>query len=181
MAHERGAAIERCASSTRGRASTASALPNCAIRGADEATAESWAILERLQTHRAHMPALWLWETANVLVQAERWGRISPAAIRTYLGRLEEPCCRPWLGTGLMPSSRRSVLLTRKGFDVGGIHQAAALAILAQSGAGGRDRQPSRLLGIQSFLQLLLLQPLLLPASQRFGQAAEARQVVDIP
>ena len=35
------------------------------------------------------MPALWLWETANVLVQAERRGRISPAAIRTYLGLLE--------------------------------------------------------------------------------------------
>ena len=37
----------------------------------------------------AHVPALWLWETANVLVQAERRGRISPAAIRTYLGLLE--------------------------------------------------------------------------------------------
>jgi predicted nucleic acid-binding protein len=43
----------------------------------------------RLQGDRAHVPALWLWETANVLVQAERRGRISPAAIRTYLGLLE--------------------------------------------------------------------------------------------
>jgi predicted nucleic acid-binding protein len=43
----------------------------------------------RLQGGRAHVPALWLWETANVLVQAERRGRISPAAIRTYLGLLE--------------------------------------------------------------------------------------------
>jgi predicted nucleic acid-binding protein len=42
-----------------------------------------------LQGGRAHVPALWLWETANVLVQAERRGRISPAAIRTYLGLLE--------------------------------------------------------------------------------------------
>lgn len=56
---------------------------------ADEATAESWAILELLQTARAQVPALWLWETANVLVQAERRGRISPAAIRTFLGLLE--------------------------------------------------------------------------------------------
>ena len=48
-----------------------------------------WAILERLQVGRAHVPALWLWETANVLVQAKRRGRISPAAIRTFLGLLE--------------------------------------------------------------------------------------------
>jgi predicted nucleic acid-binding protein len=62
---------------------------SCAWCFADEANAEAWAILERLQTQRAHVPALWLWETANVLVQAERRGRISPAAIRTYLGLLE--------------------------------------------------------------------------------------------
>jgi predicted nucleic acid-binding protein len=61
----------------------------CAWCFADEATAESWAILELLQTARAQVPALWLWETANVLVQAERRGRISPAAIRTFLGLLE--------------------------------------------------------------------------------------------
>jgi predicted nucleic acid-binding protein len=62
---------------------------SCAWCFADEANAEAWAILERLQTQRAHVPALWLWETANVLVQAKRRGRISPAAIRTYLGLLE--------------------------------------------------------------------------------------------
>jgi len=62
---------------------------SCAWCFADKANAEAWAILERLQTHQAHVPALWLWETANVLVQAERRGRISPAAIRTYLGLLE--------------------------------------------------------------------------------------------
>ena len=56
---------------------------------ADEASEPAWAILEWLQGGRAHVPALWLWETANVLVQAERRGRISPAAIRTYLGLLE--------------------------------------------------------------------------------------------
>ena len=62
---------------------------SCAWCFADEATAESWAILELLQTGQAQVPALWLWETANVLVQAERRGRISPAAIRTFLGLLE--------------------------------------------------------------------------------------------
>jgi predicted nucleic acid-binding protein len=62
---------------------------SCAWCFADEASEPAWTILERLQGGRAHVPALWLWETANVLVQAERRGRISPAAIRTYLGLLE--------------------------------------------------------------------------------------------
>lgn len=35
------------------------------------------------------MPSLWLWEVGNVLVQAQRKGRITPAAIRTFLGILE--------------------------------------------------------------------------------------------
>jgi predicted nucleic acid-binding protein len=34
-------------------------------------------------------PARRLWETGNVLVQAERHGQISPAAIHTVLGLLE--------------------------------------------------------------------------------------------
>ena len=35
------------------------------------------------------MPSLWLWETANVLIQAERRERITAAAMRTFLGLLE--------------------------------------------------------------------------------------------
>jgi len=62
---------------------------SCAWCFADEASDGAWAILERLQTDRAQVPALWLWETANVLVQAERRGRISPAASRTFLSLLE--------------------------------------------------------------------------------------------
>ncbi|MCX5953222.1 MAG: type II toxin-antitoxin system VapC family toxin [Cyanobacteria bacterium] len=62
---------------------------SCAWCFADEASDGAWAILERLQTNRARVPALWLWETANVLVQAEQRGRISPAASRTFLGLLE--------------------------------------------------------------------------------------------
>jgi predicted nucleic acid-binding protein len=62
---------------------------SCAWCFADEASEGAWAILERLQTNRAQVPALWLWETANVLLQAERRGRISPAASRTFLGLLE--------------------------------------------------------------------------------------------
>ena len=62
---------------------------SCAWCFADEASETAWAILSRLQSAQAHVPSLWLWETANVLVQAERRGRISPAAIRTFLGLLE--------------------------------------------------------------------------------------------
>ncbi|MFM6127779.1 MAG: type II toxin-antitoxin system VapC family toxin [Sphaerospermopsis kisseleviana] len=62
---------------------------SCAWGFADEASEEAWAVLERLEAGRAHVPALWLWETANVLVQAERRGRITPAAIRSFLGLLE--------------------------------------------------------------------------------------------
>ena len=62
---------------------------SCAWCFADEASDAAWAILERLQTDRAQVPALWLWETANVLVQAERRGRISGAASRNFLGLLE--------------------------------------------------------------------------------------------
>jgi predicted nucleic acid-binding protein len=63
---------------------------SCAWCFADEASDGAWAILEQLQTHQAHVPALWLWETANVLVHAERRGRISGAASRTFLGLLED-------------------------------------------------------------------------------------------
>ena len=62
---------------------------SCAWCFADEASDGAWAILERLPTDRARVPALWLWETANMLVQAERRGRSSPAASRTFLGLLE--------------------------------------------------------------------------------------------
>lgn len=62
---------------------------SCAWCFADEATEAGWAILSRLQTSAAHVPSLWLWETANVLIQAERRERITAAAMRTFLGLLE--------------------------------------------------------------------------------------------
>ncbi len=62
---------------------------SCAWCFADEASEAAWAILSRLQTSEAHVPSLWLWETANMLLQAERRNRITAAAIRTFLGLLE--------------------------------------------------------------------------------------------
>jgi len=63
---------------------------SCAWCFADEASEAAWAILSRLQSAQAHVPSLWLWETANVLVQAERRGRITAAAMRTCLP--QRPC-----------------------------------------------------------------------------------------
>lgn len=45
----------------------------------DEATAEGDALLERMQEEGAAVPALWHLEIGNVLLQAERRGRITPA------------------------------------------------------------------------------------------------------
>ena len=58
---------------------------SCAWCFADEA----WAVFQHLQQAAAHVPALWLWQTGNVLVQAERRGRITSAALHTFLGLLE--------------------------------------------------------------------------------------------
>ncbi|MFN9636144.1 MAG: type II toxin-antitoxin system VapC family toxin [Synechococcaceae cyanobacterium] len=67
---------------------------SCAWCFADEASPAAWKLLERMQKAVAHVPALWLWEMGNVLVQAERRGRITSAAIRTFLGLLETlPVC----------------------------------------------------------------------------------------
>ena len=61
----------------------------CAWCFADEATPEAWALLEQLPQSPAVVPALWLWEVGNVLVQAERRQRISAAASREFLTLLE--------------------------------------------------------------------------------------------
>ena len=43
---------------------------SCAWCFADEASEAAWMILARLQNAPAHVPSLWLWETANVLLEA---------------------------------------------------------------------------------------------------------------
>jgi predicted nucleic acid-binding protein len=56
---------------------------------ADEATPAAWELLERLTQEEAQVPALWLWEVGNVLIQAERRRRITPAASSEFLRLLE--------------------------------------------------------------------------------------------
>ena len=52
----------------------------------DEATAEFDAILDRIQTEGAVVPALWVSEVSNVLLMAFRRGRMSREAIQERLG-----------------------------------------------------------------------------------------------
>lgn len=54
----------------------------------DEATPEFWHLLERLHQESAIVPQLWLLEVGNVLIQAERRGRITEARITEFLALL---------------------------------------------------------------------------------------------
>lgn len=51
----------------------------------DEVTDATEAVLDRLRTERAIVPAVWPLEVANVLLVAERRGRISEAQINRFL------------------------------------------------------------------------------------------------
>lgn len=51
----------------------------------DEATPETDALLQRLETDEGLVPGLWRLELGNVLTQAERRKRIVPAQIATFL------------------------------------------------------------------------------------------------
>jgi predicted nucleic acid-binding protein len=56
----------------------------------DEATAETEAVLDRLAGEEAVVPALWRLEVANVLLVAERRGRMTEARVARFLGLLEQ-------------------------------------------------------------------------------------------
>ena len=56
----------------------------------DESTPEAWALLERLRTTPAHVPALWALEVGNILLGAERRRRIAKARTIEFLGILGE-------------------------------------------------------------------------------------------
>lgn len=74
---------------------------------ADEATAETWAILDRVKIEGAAVPALWPLEVGNILTQAERRQRTTPARINQFLEQLrtlpiqvdDETASRAWRET----------------------------------------------------------------------------------
>jgi predicted nucleic acid-binding protein len=55
----------------------------------DEATPESWKLLDRIGEFGASVPALWLYEIANVLLMAERRGRTTQARVAEAVGQLQ--------------------------------------------------------------------------------------------
>lgn len=54
----------------------------------DEATPETWAILDRLQDEGAVVPVLWSLEVANVLLLAERRKRTTAAQSTAFIEQL---------------------------------------------------------------------------------------------
>lgn len=56
----------------------------------DEASARSDAIFEQVRDDGAVVPSLWHLELANVLLQAERRGRIAPGDVSTRLKLISE-------------------------------------------------------------------------------------------
>lgn len=54
----------------------------------DESSPAAWALLDRLRTAPAQVPALWALEIGNILVGAERRRRISQARTVEFLGIL---------------------------------------------------------------------------------------------
>jgi predicted nucleic acid-binding protein len=56
----------------------------------DEATPDTDAVLDRLGTDTAAVPAIWSLEVANVLLVAERRGRVSEAQSSRFAGLLAQ-------------------------------------------------------------------------------------------
>ena len=54
----------------------------------DEASDDTWALLDRLTADTAIVPGIWSAEVANVLLVAERRQRIDTADARTFIARL---------------------------------------------------------------------------------------------
>lgn len=67
---------------------------DCSVAAAwlfdDEADPETDALLERVAEEGAMVPNLWHLEVANVLRQAERWGRITAAQVNAGLEALSD-------------------------------------------------------------------------------------------
>lgn len=75
----------------------------------DEAAPGLDALLERVRDEGAAVPAIWALELGNVLVQAEKRGRITPAGTAT---RLEELAALPILADGETSSRATHEIVT---------------------------------------------------------------------
>lgn len=74
--------------------SAAAFVVDCSVAMAwlfhDEATPKTTALLDRLATETALVPAWWFIEITNVLAMAERKGRISPAQSDAFIADLSK-------------------------------------------------------------------------------------------
>jgi predicted nucleic acid-binding protein len=76
---------------------------------ADEASDTARSVLERLRESEAIVPALWWFETRNVLLMNERRGRLDPsqiAAILAHLARLPIALDRDPVGDAVIALAR---------------------------------------------------------------------------
>src|SRR5262245_57060006 len=82
----------------------------------DESSAKSQQLLEQLESHSAIVPALWLLEITNVMVLAERKGRLSSAESDEFIEELTklnidvEPEMEDRVYTDILPLSRKHQL-----------------------------------------------------------------------
>jgi predicted nucleic acid-binding protein len=92
----------------------------------DEVTPGTEAVLDRLAHEEAHVPGLWELEVANVVLSAERRGRLSEAASARIVERLGD------LPIRLSPNSPRLPHLLEVGRRYGLTSYDAAYLALAQ-------------------------------------------------
>ena len=92
----------------------------------DEVRPETEEVLDRLSHDEAHAPALWELEVANVVLSAERRGRLSAAASARILERLQD------LPIRISPNSPRLYHLLEVGRRYGLTSYDAAYLTLAQ-------------------------------------------------
>jgi predicted nucleic acid-binding protein len=93
----------------------------------DEATPETEAVLDRLSQEEAHAPGFWELEVANVVLSAERRGRLSEAASARIMERPQD------LPIRLSPNSARIHHLLEVGRRYGlTLYDAAYLTLAEQ-------------------------------------------------
>ncbi|MGH3500868.1 MAG: type II toxin-antitoxin system VapC family toxin [Nocardioidaceae bacterium] len=101
----------------------------------DEASAATDAILDRLTQDEARVPALWAWEVTNVLLVAERRGRITEAQATRFVTLLHALPVRldrsaPDLDALLTTGNRHGLSAYDAAYLRLAIHESYALATL---------------------------------------------------
>jgi predicted nucleic acid-binding protein len=78
----------------------------------DEEDSYAMSVLEGIEEHPAAVPVLWLWEITNILLTAQRRGRISESAATDFLAQLNR---LPILPQAAVPLSELPTLFALAG------------------------------------------------------------------